>query len=245
MTTQRDTPKKRAAKRPTPAADHRRRLPATNGTQITDRDFAMLQWIGRHGVVAPEQIATHFFARDGGGTGKWAAYRRLRKMESLRLVRRDSTFWHWPQVCRLTAKGAQFADVGLHPAHLVLAELRHTLALVDLTEQLLASHSGAILETERELRAERRHELAAGSRRPGRGRIPDAVLHLRNGKDVAIELDLTPKRRRDLETILTAYKHEPYQQVWWYVLPQTVARVKEIVKASQADDFVTVRAWGS
>jgi hypothetical protein len=247
MTTKRRSPpKKRVAKKAASGADHRRRPPATQGTQITDRDFAMLQWIGRHGVVTPEQIASHFFARDGGGTGTWAAYRRLRKMESLRLIRRDSTFWHWPQVLRLTAAGARYADVGLHPAHLVYAELRHTLALVDLTEKLLAEHPGSTLETERELRALRRSELAAGTRRPGTpGRIPDAVITLRNGKTVAVELDLTPKRRRDLETIIRGYKRESYDQVWWYVLYPTVARVKEILRDNKADDFVTVRAWGS
>jgi hypothetical protein len=39
------------------------------------------------------------------------------------------------------------------------------------------------------------------------------VLHLRSGKTVAVELDLTPKRRRDLETIIMAYKYEPYEEV--------------------------------
>ena len=212
------------------------------GGQVTDRDVEILAWIGRHGVVTPEQVAAHFFSREGGGIGKWAAYRRLRKLASFKLLRRDSTFWRSPQVLRLTRQGAELADVDLQPAHLVLAEVHHTLGVVDLTEKILAEHRTATLETEREIRAERRRELAGGQRQPGRGRIPDAVLRLTSHKNIAIELDLTPKRRRDIEAILAAYLQENYDAVWWYVAPKTLERVREIVRENRADDFVKVKA---
>jgi hypothetical protein len=193
-------------------------------------------------MVTPDQVAAHAFARDGGGVGRWAAYRRLRKLQQLGLIRRDPTFWRRPQVLRLTRKGCQYAEIGLEPAHLILPEVRHALAVVDLTQQLLAEHPSAELTTERELRVQRRKEMATGQRRPGRGRIPDAVLHMR-GKDVAIELDLTPKRSRDIEAILTAYTQEQYDAVWWYVGPGTVERVRKVVKDHRANDYVTVKPW--
>lgn len=218
-------------------------VPRRAGPQVTDRDVDILRWIGRHGIVTPEQVASHFFGRDGGRVGTWAAYRRLRVLATMKLVRRDYTFYRSPQVIRLTRQGAECADIDLQPAHLVLAEVRHALAVVDLTEQLLAEHSSASLETEREIRADRRRQLHDHERQPGRGRIPDAVLHLRNGKAIAVELDLTPKRKRDLETILHAYMQESYDAVWWYVSRRTVARVREIVRENRADDFVTIKAW--
>ena len=225
------------------AGRQRRWVPVPKGLQLTDRDLEILAWIGRHGVVTPEQVAAHFFGRDGGGTGKWAAYRRLRKLTSAKLLRRDSTFWRSPHVLRLTRQGAELADVDLQPAHLVLAEVHHTLGVVDLTEKLLAEHRGVKLETEREIRAERRRELADGQRQPGRGRIPDAVLHLASGhKAIAIELDITPKRRRDIEAILAAYLQEKYDAVWWYVAPKNLERVREVVRENRADDFVKVKA---
>ena len=72
--------------------------------------------------------------------------------------------------------------------------------------------------------------------------MPDAELRLR-GKRVAVELDLTPKRSAVYEDILTSYLQQNYDQVWWYVAPRVVERLRKIVKLNQADDFVTVKAW--
>jgi hypothetical protein len=224
-------------------AGHRRRLPQRQGTQITDRDIEILKWIGRHGVVTPQQVAYHYFARQDGAVGQWAAYRRLRKLEQLGLIRHDRTFWRESTVLRLTRSGAELADADVGPARLVLAEVRHALAVVDLVEALLeASPKGTELLTERQLRIARRRELAEGERRPGRGRIPDAVL-INRGKQIAVELDLTPKRIRDVENILKAYRQERFDKVVWYVLPGQFDRVKDIVRRNRAADLIEVRKW--
>jgi protein involved in plasmid replication-relaxation len=226
-------------------AGSRRRLPARHGPQITDRDVEILGWIGRHGVVTPGQVARHFFARDGGAVGERAAYRRLNKLEAMGLTREDRTFWREPNVLRLTSAGARLADIDVGPARLVLAEVRHTLAIVDLIEALLAaSPKDTEVQTERELRVSRRRELTDGKRKVGRGRVPDALfLHPKRHMTVAVELDITPKRTRDMENILIAYLQERYDRIIWYVLPRQVERVKEIVRKQKADDVVEVRAW--
>ena len=225
-------------------AGRRRRLPTQHGPQLTDRDVEILGWIGRHGVVTPVQVARHFFSRNDGAVGLWAAYRRLRKLEEIGVVRQDRTFWRESNVLRLTGAGARLADVGVGPARLVLAEIRHTLAVVDLTEALLASGPpGTTLITERELRIGRRRDLADGARKVGRGRVPDAVLVEPTDTQVAVELDITPKRSRDLDGILVAYLQERYSRILWYVLPSQEERLKEIVRKQRADDFIEVRVW--
>jgi hypothetical protein len=219
-------------------------MPAKSGPQVTDRDIEILAWIGRHGVVTPAQVARRFFARENGNVGQWAAYRRLRKLDELGLIRDNRTFWRESNVLRLTGAGARLADIDVGPARLVLAEIRHTLAVVDLVEALLANMPpGTTLRTERELRAERRQELTRGTRRPGRGRVPDALFIHPQGMTVALELDLTPKRVRDMERILIAYLQERYSRILWYVLPRQVGRLEEIVRKQRADDVVAVRAW--
>lgn len=70
----------------------------------------------------------------------------------------------------------------------------------------------------------------------------DAVLHFPR-KTVAVELDLTPKRSKDFERILVAYKQERFDEVWWYVLPRVVERVSNLVRQNRAADFVSIRAW--
>ena len=215
-----------------------------SGHQITARDREILAWIGRHGLVTTDQVAQWFFARDDGTAGKRAAHRRLAILESLGLVRRDQTpFWRAPWVIRVTQAGADMGESGVRPARLVEGEVRHALALVDLVEALAATNQGATLRTEREIRTDRWHERQDGKLRPGKGRTPDGELHLSNGKVVAVELDLTPKRSKDFERILRAYRQERYDAIWWYVLPGAVPRVKKLVSDNRCDDFIDVRPW--
>lgn len=222
----------------------RTRLPQTSGPILTARDFEILAWVGRHGVVTRDQVARRFFARTDGAVGSSAAYRRLHKLDQLGLVVHDRTFWREGSVLRLTGAGARTADSPVGAARLVLAEVHHALAVVDLAEGLLASSpKGTTLVTEREMRIERRRDLADRRRQPGRGRVPDALLVHSKGTKIAIELDLTPKRTRDMEDILAAYRQERFDKVLWYVMPRQTTRVTEIVRHGRASDFVEVRAW--
>jgi hypothetical protein len=219
-------------------------MAARAGHQITPRDREILAWIGRHGMVTTDQVAQWFFARDDGSVGKRAAHRRLAILESLGLVRRDQTpFWRAPWVIRVTQAGADIGEIEVRPARLVEGEVRHAIALVDLVEGLAASTKGSTLRTEREIRTDRFHQRRDGKLRPGKGRTPDGELTLRNGKVVAIELDLTPKRSKDFERILRAYRQERFDAVWWYVVPGAVPRVKQLVADNRVDDFVDVRPW--
>ena len=219
-------------------------MPHPSGHQITERDRSILAWIGIHGLVTADQVARKFFARADGALGKRAAQRRLAILEQQGLLRRNATpFWRAPWVIRVTQAGADTGQIGVRPARLVEGEVRHALALVDLVEQLAKANTGSVLRTEREIRTDRWHLRQDGQLRPGRGRVPDAELTLSDGRVVAIELDLTPKRSKDFERILRAYMQERFDLVWWYVLPGAVARVRKLVDANRADDFVEVRAW--
>ena len=116
------------------------RPPTRTGPSITARDIEIVSWIALHGLVTPEQVARHFFTRPSGEVGQWAAYRRLRKLAQLELIRRDHTFWKQPQVLRVTPIGAKLVNVGVGPAKIVLAEIPHALAVVDLLRNSAPSH---------------------------------------------------------------------------------------------------------
>jgi hypothetical protein len=220
------------------------RPPRTSGPVVTDRDMDVIQWIGRHGIVTPTQVATHFFHRDDGTVGTWAAYRRLRILEQLGLLQRDRTFWRESTVLRITTAGGRIADLQIRPARLIPAEVRHALAVVDLVEFLITKTAKRTrVVTEREMRADRRRELRRDPRNSGLGRIPDAEFHLPSGDRIAIELDLTPKRSADYESILASYLTQLYDGVWWYVAPGVVPRLRKIVADNRADDFVSVESW--
>jgi hypothetical protein len=211
------------------------------GTRITNRDVEILTWMGRHGLVTPQQVGRRFFVHEGAVAQK-RAYRRLAKLEELDLIRRDTPFARHPDVLRLRSSGAALAQIDLLPARYVLREIPHELAVVDLVEGLLGENRGAVLQTGREIRRQRAGERLDGRRRIGRGRTPDAVITLKSGKTVAVELQLTPRRARDDLVVLEGYVQERFDQVWWYMPEIAVDRVRKLVKVRRADDLVEVRA---
>lgn len=224
---------------PTRSRGHRPR-----GWQVTPRDVEILGWIGRHGVVTAEQVARRFFSRDAGAVGQRAAYDRLRKLEELGLVYRSPTFWKEPHVLRLTTAGIRLAANGVGSSNLVLAEVRHTLAVVDLLESLARDDPTAELVTEREIRGQRHRAIRDGVHKVGHGRIPDGMLRFANGDTVAVELDLTSKRSRDIERTVRAYSAERIAAVWWFVpSEETAERVRQAARKERATDLIEVQVW--
>lgn len=221
------------------------------GVQPQERDEEIVRWITRHGVVTAELVGRRFFWRPAvNDYGKWAAYRRLRTLRKIGLILSDKPFANEPAVLRVTRDGAYLADVGLRPAPLVLSELRHSLAVVWLTEYLLAENAGAELTTERELRAERYREQRDGARRIEQGRAPDGLLRIptkgagaQGVMTVAVELDLSRKDRRAMERMVRQYDREKVDRVWWYVTPARLERTRALVRQMRADDRIEVREW--
>jgi hypothetical protein len=210
-----------------------------------------LRWITRHGVVTVELLGRRFFwHKERRDYGKWAAYRRVRALRELGLVLSDKPFAGQPAALRVTREGARLADIGLRPAPLVVSELRHSLALVKLTERLLYDNKGAELTTEREIRAERYRELRDGGRQPEQGRAPDAILRIptkgagaQGVMTVAVELDLTRKDRRAMERMVRQYDREKVDRVWWFVARARRERTRDLVRELRADDRVEVFEW--
>src|SRR5207253_1173659 len=79
------------------------------GRQITDRDIEILCWIGRYGHVTVSQVARRWFQRDGSA-GNTAAPRRLRILQTLGLLHRETEwFSDRERLYRLTEDGAALA----------------------------------------------------------------------------------------------------------------------------------------
>ena len=219
--------------------------------QLTARDIDILRWMTRHGVVTQELVGRRFFWRPEQGTyGQWAAYRRLRAMRELGLIVANTPYAHHPDVLRVTQEGARLADVGIGPASLVLSELAHTLAVVALAEYLVAAHPGSELITERELWAERYRKRYLEGNASSLGRIPDGVLRIPTTGSgalgvmtVAVELDLSRKDRRAIETMIDRYDRVPVDVVWWYVKPARFDRIRALVAELGAQDRFKVFPW--
>lgn len=205
---------------------------------LTERDRAINAWLTRHGVATAEQLCRRFF---GSMSATW---RRVARLESIGLVRRDATWVHGPRVVRATRDGARFADVDLRASHLDYFLLNHQLALVDLSEHLLAEHTGATWTTERELRRDQlrtRGETAP----PWSRRTPDGLLHLANAERVVIELDLTPKRTQRLDALVRSYaRNREIDGVWWYLPSEAaVARLQGVARSRGLEQLVVAHLY--
>lgn len=227
------------------------RLAARHGVQLTERDEEIVRWITQHGVVTAELVGWRFFWQPEKKTyAKWGAYKRLSTLQKIDLIRSDRPYAYEPAALRVTPEGAALADIGLKAAPLVLAQLRHTIAVVKLTETLMDDYPGSELTTEREIRAERYREMRQGERRAGQGRIPDALLRVptkgpgaQGVQTVAVELDLSRKDGRTMEQMIRQYDRERVDKIWWYVSKDRVDNVRRVVRRLRADDRIEVRAW--
>jgi hypothetical protein len=214
---------------------------------MTPRDELILTWITRHGVVTHEQVATRFFVRDGNKIASTAAYNRVRKLDELRLIDRHPPLWYLgPKLISVTKTGAELADLGLGPAVVALntTTMRHSIALVDLTEDLLGKYPDAAIKTEREMRRDDRQRRREGARRNRDTRFPDALITLSDGRHIAIELDLSHKTADRHREKVQSFLRNPDLHVWWYCgTPSVFREISHAVATERADDRIEVRKW--
>jgi Sugar-specific transcriptional regulator TrmB len=218
----------------------------TGRGRLTDRDIEMLAWLARQRVATAMQIA-RLFEIDPS-----KAYRRLRAMVVRGLVRHERVFHLEPGVYIATPSGIACTDVELPAAKLDIRTLRHDLLVTDACVSYL--RSGVTVATEREIRAMdgcgKRPPFAAllpGESANGRPRLhfPDLLVQ-EAGALHAIEVELTPKRRRRLDQIIGAYVRARHLAgVVYYVRTCQVERlVLEAAARAQAEELVEVRRLG-
>jgi hypothetical protein len=212
--------------------DDARRGPRLN----PERDPEILAWMGRHGLVTTPQLARRFFR----GNYPLAA-RCAKRLHTLKLIDRHHTFRHDPDALFLTRDGQGVADLDIAPPAFRYTNLRHTVLLVDLIDELATGHPDATVMTEREIRRDWRRRL----RHPP-GRYPDGMLVWGDGRTVGIELDLTAKRTRLYAELFRDYSTHSlvdFTAVWWYAPPALCPPIRRAVDEERFGDLIEVRAW--
>ena len=178
--------------------------------QVTERDRSVLDFLCGYGMATAEQVRREFFGRSPNG-----AYRRLKALEEMGLVRSERVFYGEPGIYVVTEPGARLAGVDLPPPRRYRERLHHALELVELSWALRQDEYEEIEEwiCERQIRHERmvdRREEQGGRLRPGSsvGRIPDGVALLSDGSRMSVELELTPKRKASYRRIFDSYERQ-------------------------------------
>jgi hypothetical protein len=198
----------------------------------------LLAFVARHGMVSSDQLARRFSTPPG------EMRRRIDGLHQAGLLEVDDVLVALPALVRATREGARQAGVDLPPASLDLSRIHHSLALVDLSEDLLAEHAGSQWTTERELRRDRMRQAHQAGRWEPQRRVPDGLLRLPDGRRVAVELDLTPKRTARLDLLAGAYAVDPELDAVWWFLPsaQAAARMRAVVRERDLGHLIEPRA---
>jgi len=166
---------------------------------ITLRDIDILNFISDFGYCNINHISRRF------GFKNHRCYVVMRKLIKEGTVLHEFILKYQHGIYRLTRKGAKLTD--FPPIKAVnLAHYQHHLIATDLVLRLWQKYPEASLFTERQLK---RDQLEGGKRR--RGHLPDAVLQMPDGKEIAIEVELTAKWKKRFEKIINLNSAvEPY-----------------------------------
>lgn len=207
----------------------------TQHTQLTPRDIELFDWLNRHSAATCRQIAHEFFGSES------RAYKRLLGLRKRNFVRADRDLTALPAVYRVTEAGAGLSACELSAPKKNLPQLVHTVELVELYQTLLQEDE-SIEEyyTERELRRREREETEEKRAADGTkklSRIPDGFIVDFMGRNIALELELVPKRAPNYKRIFRAYEDMlssgRYDSIRYYVRSPEAARRLERIAFSR------------
>ena len=183
------------------------------------------------------------------GVGRTAAYRRVAVCAEAGLLERIEVLRTEPSLLRATRDGLSYAGLPFQVAEVSPATVTHALRCASAANVLCDVHGPEHVLTEREIvYAERVEERPLASASVGvlpsgalRLHRPDLAL-LKDGKVVAIEIELTAKSPRRLAKIMRAWRGAHWVQEVLYTCPPGGTRraVKRAIKVAAAQEKVGV-----
>jgi len=185
------------------------------------RDWEIVRWVGRIGVVTIEQLQTRF------GLGRTVAYRRVAACVEAGLLERLETLRGVSALIRASRRGLRYAGIRLPLAQAPLELVGHWIACGAVAVALEREFGSDALRSEREVRAlerERRLPIASadlGESPSGFRRLHLADLAVLGEQVIAVEVELTPKAPRRLEEIVRAWR-----RARWIALSEPHPRVR-------------------
>lgn len=195
--------------------------------QITKRDILIFWFIDNFGYVSAQHVATMF------RMSLKSAYKRLNLLVKNSYLQHIRIFHRKHGVYLLTGKSLQLLPHSASIARINLSTYKHNLLLVDLLLALSCKHN-CTYKTDRIIRRESGFSLKSVSR----PHVPDAIMNV-NGKNIAVELELTEKGAARIEKILKFYvRCTGYGEVWYFV--DNPALLKKIQSRAAKMPFVKV-----
>jgi hypothetical protein len=184
--------------------------------QLTDPDLQLLGFLAEHRLALPEHAAALL------DRSVDTARARLTRLLSAGYVRSESVFHSQPTMYLITRPGLKVVGSAFEAPRLDMRCYAHDVGVAWLWLAARAGTFGPLSEitAERRLRSHDASDEAKGNplgiRLGGVGpqgqerlHYPDLLLTTADGRRVALELELSPKWRPRLETILAGYGADP------------------------------------
>ena len=208
------------------------------------REREIVHWVGRLGAVSVGQIGRRFEVCQS------VAYEQVRRLVKFGWLERTQTGIGDPTLISATKDGITYAGLGLRPPTIRIGEVDHWLACTDVAIELEDRYGAERVLSERELRFEEQlsgepiasAKLGETVHGYWRRHWPDLAVVGDAGTTV-YEVELTPKSRRRLEAILTAWSWADHVERCVYLCPPSTPTQKAVVSAIaavHAEDEVTV-----
>jgi len=208
------------------------------------RDWEIVRWVGRIGVVTIEQLQARFHL------GRTVAYRRVAACVDAGLLERIETLRGVSALIRASRRGLRYTGVRLPVAQASLELVGHWIACGQVAVALEREFDRHSLRSEREIRA-----LEQGRATPFAsallGANPDASprIHLADlaivaERVVAVEVELTPKAPRRLEEIIRGWRRARWVDSTRYYVPDgpTRAGLERAITRVHASERVEVHS---
>jgi hypothetical protein len=193
------------------------------------RDREIVHWIGRMGAVTIGQVRQRF------GLGRTVAYRRVAACADGELLERIDVLRGQPALIRTTRRGLRLVGLQLTVAQVPPELVAHWVVCGWVALAVEGEFGPSALRSEREIRMEERWasrpiasaKIGEGPDGSDRLHLPDlAALH--HGAVVAVEVELTQKAPRRLESIIKAWRRARWiSEVRYYVPAGGVAAAVE------------------
>lgn len=209
------------------------------GFRVTDRDLAIVGWLGRLRFAEAAQVSRRF------GLGERHAYRRLRGLVAAGLLDHRRVFHNQPGAYWATRAGLDAAGLRLPPAGIDIRTYEHDRLAAALAIDLADEFGSDPIVTEREVRSldAAADTLRYAVVRPGRRGLhfPDLAVDGSDGRPLAIEVELTAKGRGRLDSIVAGYVRARHiAGVRYYAAPAAMPGLARAVARARAGSLFDV-----
>lgn len=210
------------------------------GFRVTDRDLAMVRWIGRLRFAEAPHVARRF------GMDARNAYRRLRGLVALGLLDHRRVFHNEPGAYWATRLGIHATGLCLPPAGIDIRTYAHDRLAAAVAIDLEREFGVGVVLTERELRSadaaaeQPRYAVRRGVESLSRRGLhfPDLAVDGHGDRPLAVEVELTAKGRGRLDSIVAAYVRARHiEAVRYYAAPAARAGLERAIARAGAGEL--------